>query len=79
MHYPQSNEPETSALDGNYRPEFKRFSGRWYFRVTDPGEILEVDALVIDADEWSTRPESNDPTWRPRKFGSVVLAIKALF
>ncbi len=75
---PDRTMPETPVYRDSYSPEFKRFSGRWYFRITDPGEILEVDAMVIDADQWKNRPESKDPTWRPRTFGLLVLAIKVL-
>ncbi len=78
MTYSQSDDPGAQQYRDSYAPEFEKISGRWYFRITNPGEILEVDAVVIDAGEWRNRPESKDPTWRSRSYGSLVLAVKVL-
>jgi len=78
MSFAEDTGPDTPVYRDSYSPEFKGFSGRWYFRITDPGEILEVDAIVIDVDEWKSRSESKDSTWRPRLFGRLILAIKVL-
>ncbi len=78
MHVSERDESEPPEFPDSYAAEFKKISGRWYFRMVNPGEILEVDALAISAEEWRDRPESRDPTWRPRTFGSLVLAVKVL-
>ena len=41
------NEPDFPPYDDSAAPEFDKISGRWYFRVANPGEIFEVDALLI--------------------------------
>ncbi len=54
----------------------KAMRGTFLFRLIDPGDILEVDAVVIRADEWRNRPESTDPTWRSLDYGRLILAVK---
>jgi hypothetical protein len=60
------------------RPESIPLRGRWTFRLSNPGEILEVDVLAIPSGEWATQKEASDPTWGPIDFGELVVAIKTL-
>jgi len=78
MSYSGSDGLEIPVYRDDCAPEFKSLRGTFYFRLIDPGEILEVDAVVMSADEWRKRPESNDPTWRPLDYGSLVFAVKVL-
>jgi hypothetical protein len=58
--------------------EFEAISGRYRFRLNSTGEVLEVDALVMDAEEWMRRPQSKDPAWRSLDYGSLILAVKVM-
>lgn len=63
-----------------WRPglDFPVQRGQWIMRLVNPGEILEIDALIIPSREWPDRKEASDPSWRPIDFGEFVVAIKAL-
>jgi hypothetical protein len=78
MSFSENDGPETPSYHGSYAPDFEPLRGTYYFRLVDPGEILEVDAVVISTEEWKLRPESNDPSWRAVDHGSLTLAIKVL-
>jgi len=67
-----------TGYSNDYRPEFAPLRGRWTYRVVDPGEILEVDAIVVRSDEWAERREASDSTWQSIDFGEFVVAVKAL-
>ena len=50
----------------------------WYYRINSSGEVAEISVLVMTESEWSARREANDPTWRPVRFGDLVVALKAI-
>lgn len=52
--------------------------GRWYFHLTNPGELLEVDAIIVPAIEWQSLPQSLDPMWRPINFGVLTVALRSI-
>jgi hypothetical protein len=78
MRFPENDGPETPAYQDSYAADFEPLRGMFYFRVVDPGKILEVDSVVISTEEWKSRPESSDPTWRSLDHGLLTLAVKVL-
>ncbi len=61
--------PNLPLYETDYRAEFEPLKGRWRFRLAATGGILEVDVLVVLAEEWKERKESEDPSWSPVNFG----------
>lgn len=58
--------------------EFEPIGGTWYFRVNATGAVAEISVRVRRIEEWESGPEANDPSWRPLRFGDLVIAVKAL-
>jgi hypothetical protein len=65
------------ADEGRYGGEGVPLHGRWTYRLVNPGEILEVDAMVVPSENWAGRKEAQDPSWGSIDFGDLVVAVKS--
>lgn len=74
----RDDEQDPPPYLGSYGINFERIGGTWYSRINATGEIIEVSARTMSAEEWDTSPQAKDPMWRPLRFGGLVMAVKIL-
>lgn len=73
-----SDGPAAPEYRDSYTPEFRPIGGVWYFRINATGEIAEVNVRVMSAVDWEEGREKADPSWRPIRFGELVVTVKAI-
>jgi hypothetical protein len=56
---PDIQEPDQPTYRDGYTEERTPLRATWYFRDNKTGGVVEVDALVMDADDWPEQEEAS--------------------